>query len=48
MLSLSIKYTNNTKEITNSMHEYLDNSNVSILKVQHLADQADVLKSNAK
>jgi len=47
MLSLLAKYTNNKKEIINSMHELLDSSNGNILKIRQLADQADILKANS-
>lgn len=47
MLSLLNKYTNNKKEISNSMFKLLDSSNVNILKCQKLAEQVDVIKSNS-
>lgn len=47
MLTLLIKYTNNKKNINNSLLKLLDSNNVNILKTQQLSKQIDDIKSNS-
>jgi len=48
MLSLLNTYTNNQKEIQNSMLKLLDSSYVNILEAQQLLKKVDAIKAISK
>lgn len=47
MVSLLNKYTNNQKEINNSIFKLLDSSSINIDEAQKLAKHIDVIKVNS-
>lgn len=48
MLTLLNKYTNNQKEIQNSIFTLLDSSYINILEAQKLSKKVDALKANSR
>lgn len=48
LLSLLNKYTNNKKDINNSLFKLLDRSYVNISKAKQLSKQLDIIVANAQ
>jgi len=48
MLTLLNKYTNNQKEIQNSIFTLLDSSYINILEAQQLSKKVDALKASSR
>jgi len=48
MLSLLSKYSNNKKDINNSIFKLLDSSYINILEAQKLSKQVDILNNNSQ
>lgn len=48
MLSLLNKYTNNKKDINDSLFKLLDSSYVNISEAKQLSKQLDIIKANAQ
>lgn len=48
MVSLLNKYTNNQKEISNSIFKLLDSNSINIIEAQELAKHLDVIEANSQ
>lgn len=48
MVSLLNKYTNNQKEISNSIFTLLDSNSINIIEAQELAKHVDIIKANSQ